>query len=265
MKLIKILKEELKDIPTTKKLYHRTNIENLMGIIEDGHLLGSKDYASEKEYYDKDEISTARKSTFSSLDAIKKTNKKKFEIEIYNLSDNIGNVEFILFENRIIGSHLTRGIRKRPIAEIPIDSIDTIKEIIDNILKKDPNKKKQMEKDFINIKKLEEENIISIIKKYRPEIEDIKDFFEKEIYYLKNALKNLKKYLINREGEERLYSEKKIKIPLHKDLMKIKFLEGIDEELKDLNRNKREKLQDFILKNKDLFVNNQYRNMVTSL
>jgi len=236
MNPLNILQEELKDIPIREKLYHRTNLKNLIKIIKSGHIKGSETYGKERDKRGQSEIASARKSTFSSIDSLRKKDPKGFKLRMLGLSDRVGAVEIVLFKDRVVGSHLTRGIKKRPISEFPVLALKTVKK---ELLKLKP--------PFNDVKKVLNKYPFKKVLKYDLIVID-------EIV---RALKDIYKYSKEREGEERFYKKSEIKIPLDDRLMKIRFLPISKKEVIFLTREEIDELQKLIKKNKDLFIKNE--------
>lgn len=204
MNTIQLL-ESLKDISTSNTLYHHTNIKALLSILRDGFLRGSE-YPSNtiKDNPKKVELATMRKAT--------KTNPKVYK----NLSGSIGNVEIVLFVDRIKSS--VRGASVKPIAELPQDAkknllkslsflpADTVKVYIDS-LEKTPSPK--LEK---------------LIKNTFGELGNNKHGFP----ISKNILIKSKTYKSSladrREGEERIGLDKNTHLPVKPELLQIKIL-----------------------------------------
>jgi len=181
------LLEELKDIPTYNVVYHGTNLNNLIFILNSG-LLKPNFYAT--SLTNKPEIAVGRKN---------------FEIEDIP-SLNIEGIYFVLYKDRILGSKEHRGIRLKTIAEFPTDNLDSLK----SIKKRNEfirNNYKNLLQDFekINAKGLgfnQYKNYIE--KKYN--IKTIED--EDDFRLLFNIFNEMPKQLMKREMEERFYFNK---------------------------------------------------------
>ena len=253
MNPLNILQEELKDIPIKEKLYHRTNLKNLIKIIKSGHIKGSETYGKERDKRGQSEIASARKSTFSSIDSLRKKDPKGFKLRMLGLSDRVGAVEIVLFKDRVVGSHLTRGIKKRPISEFPVLALKTLDFELENYYKNKTTEKK-VKKELLKLKP-PFNDVKKVLNKYP---------FKKVLKYdlivideIVRALKDIYKYSKEREGEERFYKKSEIKIPLDDRLMKIRFLPISKKEVIFLTREEIDELQKLIKKNKDLFIKNE--------
>ena len=223
------IKEALEDISTVKRSFHRTSFNELIEILKSGHLRGF-DYMNDKEQ----SLSRGRKSIFSKIDSGK--------IKSEDLSGNIGKVEIILFDDRIKGSHLTRNVKSKPIAEVPIMNREFSLKTANRILyMKKEREVKEIIKEIITIGKsvLKEMKLdsdkggVNKIKysKYRPMIEklpaikllatkhkiDIDSMKDLSVEVLTNAGKSKYFETTGRESEERFY--KKFK-PLTKNQQK---------------------------------------------
>jgi hypothetical protein len=241
--------ESLKDIPTENKLYHRTKLSKLLLILTTGNLRGQMYWWSNKKDRNAPEIATGRKSTFTNID-------KGFS-DKYELSGGIGNVEFVLYKDRI---KTIRKTRINNIAEYPISH----KTIIDS----DIEKIFDIPMGSPEINKIEGR----IFRDYSKKVFDLN---EKESFYrylkslfllfntktegrvikmvyvdsLKSELGMLYKSLQNREGEERVETDG---IPVSDKYMKIRILDGA--KFSEISNFEADKLYSLINLKKDVFV-----------
>lgn len=246
-----LLLDELKDVPVRTVLYHGTNIEYFLSILDDGYLKGSFfDTKSTSNNYS--ELATSRKAGITSIENLK--NEQLKEKKKKELSYNIGFVRFNLFKDRIVSS--LRGVTTKPIAEIPKGilenmksnlkffsdkfvgrkTIDIVRELLDSY--RNFNKKNSEPEPAIDFS-------THLQKKYAYRTTDFSDYLQKKynqedkvkIYNLVYDLKTLNDYLINREFEERfVFKGKNKSIPLKKEYMEIEFLPGIVNEIREFLR-----------------------------
>lgn len=217
---IRNIMEELKDIPRTNKIYHRTNIENLEQILKTGGLKSSSCYGDKKN-----SICFGRKSVFNKIDS--------GELKSGKLSNGIGLVEFMIFEDRL-GNNKLRGVKKEKISEFSKKSLDYVKERIKDVY---PNSNtneilreisKQASKEIS--KMVKESNSKNFTKNDIPSklLTKYSGFTEDELKLIIINLAIAKGYATkDRESEERLTNNKKeFTIPLDSELMSIKLLPG---------------------------------------
>lgn len=116
--VLSYLSEELKDIPASADNIHYTLLEYLYEILKDGRLKGTS-YYSIKTFKNKNqnpELCTVRSTRSKELDS---SDRIKLSL---NAS---GPIKIRLFTKRILSS--VHGIKKAPIAELPISSTKDIK------------------------------------------------------------------------------------------------------------------------------------------
>ncbi len=254
--LKKVLKEELSDIPIRTILEHRTNFSSLKEILESGGLKGNQAY----HYSDKSgvtfNLSLGRKGAFPADSTIQR-DPEDYQEKSADISPNIGFVSFEIFKDRVLGSHLARGIKHRPIAEYPDDHFSKITSALSNT--GISNKKKKANEILRNIKSSNKEEVRN---QFREKYEDI--YSRMSEFDFKNITFNIAYYNQTikpeeKEKEERFYSrQKKVFIPLDKRLMRIRILPGFKQEISfQRNRVNKEKLLSLINKNKSLFVEDE--------
>lgn len=280
MTILDILKEELKDISTSSELYHYTNAENLLKILESGYLKGQEYSTRASDKQKSLEIATMRKAKISEL---KKT--KKWE----EMSSSIGKVKIILYKDRI---KTLRNTYVKPIAEYPKSRLISYKrneDFILNLLTKKGFPKEEVKEDLKNFKKGNKTALDKYVNNSK-KILDNKD--KKAIKYTIEDLNIESRYIAKfsqpkyREGEERIISKNNNPdiIPLKKEYLKIVLEKGVLEELtdqviinnnfmldkNDYNTTKRlfnnnEKLIEFskyLISHKDIFEQNNEYNLI---
>lgn len=241
-----LLAEELRDIPRKNKMYHRTNASYLLRILETGVLKSGQYYSGRLK--NEHAICTGRKATMTKL------NKQKD----FNLSCSVGKVEFIIFKDRIGASKETRGLKKKAISEFGVAARDDIKAIFKETYGDDYKKKyiefrqavKPFFMDWDNLRDLTDSHVISHMSKKFPEIDNME--------YVLNKLEETRIYTASeREGEERIVGKERFSIPVNKNIMMIKLIDGFIEEALNRKLNFNKQLRKQIIKNKDLFVKNK--------
>lgn len=230
----KTLLEELKDVPIRTTLYHGTNIENFLSILEDGELIPSvfKMRASEFNF---PELATSRKAGITSIENIK--DAKARQKKLSDLSENIGKVRFHLYKDRIIAS--LKGVSTKPIAEIPKIILNKFKVDLEAVgIDADDRKASGITKELLNIYrnvKKNREDFIDNMKTYLGIEHEDTNYNILELFF---NISRLDDYLLNREFEERfVFKGTKKSIPLKKELMQIELLPGIRDELYEYLRN----------------------------
>lgn len=255
MTILDILKEELKDIPTASVLYHYTNAENLLKILESGYLQGQEYSTKASDKQKSLEIATMRKSKVSEL---KKT--KKWE----EMSPSIGKVKIILYKDRI---KTLRNTYVKPIAEYPKSRLISYKrneDFILNLLTKKGFPKEEVIEDLKNFKKGNKTALDKYVNNSK-KLLDNKD--TKAIKYTIEDLNIESRYITKfsqpkyKEGEERIINKNGNPdiIPLKKEYLKIVLEKGVLEELTDqviINNNFMLDKNDYN-KTKRLFNNNE--------
>lgn len=220
MKIVEILNEKLEDIAIGNILTHKTTIESLDKIFEDGFLQGYTYTISSGSTPNKmlvlknKEIATARNSGKMRDD---------------ELSSNIGRVTFFIYKDRLQGSHLFRRGKVKTIAELPMENYRRAAQKLYNILGRVYNKEQKdiifelLKREFENTNK--KHNIYQFIDAVfvatgRKVLE--RDISTDDLKYLINEVNGLKKFLDpqKRESEERLIIDK---LPLDKRIMSIRF------------------------------------------
>lgn len=229
MTILDILREELKDISTSSELYHYTNAENLLKILESGYLKG-QDYNTKASDKQKTlEIATMRKAKISEL---KKT--KRWE----EMSASIGKVKIILYKDRI---KTLRNTQIKPIAEYPKSRIISYKrneDFILNLLTKKGFPKEEVKEDLKNFKKGNKTALDKYVNNYK------KILSNKDTKAIKFTIEDLNiesRYITKfsqpkyKEGEERIINKNGNPdiIPLKKEYLKIVLEKGVLEELTD--------------------------------
>jgi hypothetical protein len=281
------LLEELKDIPTHNILYHGTNFYYFYQILKSGYLKGSEFYTT-TDGEKKAELATSRKAGIIHIE--KTENNIERRRKMRDLSSNIGAIRFHLFKDRIVGNKEIRGVKVKPIAEIPKTALYGIKKQLEDYYhitdKKTVN-------NFINagIEAIQTTNTVSQFIKKLEEKTGIKK--DNSGYAFYNFFKNLKKYTLEKEFEERIVFKKKStgEIPLKPELMRIELLDEIVEDVDDyLNDYVKENIEehlssseitkmkkwlrgdmariilDLIENKKDLFIkNNNYKKFIEHL
>lgn len=229
MTILDILKEELKDIPTSSVLYHYTNAENLLKILESGYLQGQEYNTKASDKQNSLEIATMRKSKVSEL---KKT--KKWE----EMSPSIGKVKIILYKDRI---KTLRNTYVKPIAEYPKSRLISYKrneDFILNLLTKKGFPKEEVIEDLKKFKKGNKTALDKYVNNSK-KLLDNKD--KKAIKYTIEDLNIESRYITKfsqpkyKEGEERIINKNGNPdiIPLKKEYLKIVLEKGVLEELTD--------------------------------
>lgn len=280
MTILDILKEELKDIPTASVLYHYTNAENLLKILESGYLQGQEYNTKASDKQKSLEIATMRKAKVSEL---KKT--KKWE----EMSPSIGKVKIILYKDRI---KTLRNTYVKPIAEYPKSRLISYKrneDFILNLLTKKGFPKEEVKEDLKNFKKGNKTALDKYVNNSK-KLLDNKD--KKAIKYTIEDLNIESRYITKfsqpkyKESEERIINKNGNPdiIPLKKEYLKIVLEKGVLEELtdqvivnnnfmldkNDYNTTKRlfnnnEKLIEFskyLISHKDIFEQNNEYNLI---
>jgi hypothetical protein len=280
MTILDILKEELKDISTSSELYHYTNAENLLKILESGYLKGQEYNTKASDKQKTLEIAAMRKAKVSEL---KKT--KKWE----EMSPSIGKVKIILYKDRI---KTLRNTQIKPISEYPksrIISYNRNENFILNLLTKKGFPKEEVKEDLKNFKKGNKTALDKYVNDSK-KLLDNKD--KKAIKFTIEDLNIESRYIKKfsqpkyREGEERIISKNNNPdiIPLKKEYLKIVLEKGVLEELtdkvivnnnfmldkNDYNTTKRlfnsnEKLVEFskyLISYKDIFEHNDEYNLI---
>ncbi len=229
--LKKVLKEELSDIPIRDTLEHRTNFGAFIDILRGGKLKGLARYDFDLDRgKERAFISTARKGALPSAKKMLTMDKDSYEYIASSLSENIGYISFKLFTDRILGSHLTRGIRKKPVAEYPMLDYNIALNTLKNAL---PSEEKNHEKILNSIIKTIQQKTKTADRTPKLIQKSIEDVLGKEKLKpasLTNLQTILEGYLQKsspflKEKEERFVSNKKIvNIPLDHRLMQIEFL-----------------------------------------
>jgi len=274
---LKILIESLHDISTENVLYHYTNIQHLFSILDSGYLKGMDYNIKATEKNDAKEIATTRKSTVTRINSIKSNKLKNFVKN--NLSENIGCVMFHLYPERIVSG--VRGVKVKPIAEIPKRSIKEIKDFFEKL-------GVQYKKEYVNFllsryryykkNKYSEHELMpflgdDIAKEFNINYRDI------DLYAITGSIRSLNNLLIYRENEERfVLNNNKIEgIPVNKNFMKIEFISDPTKEIKRLieigyiggifnnngsasNDEVKKRMLNTIEKNEQIFIKNQYYN-----
>jgi hypothetical protein len=229
MTILDILREELKDISTASVLYHYTNAENLLKILESGYLQGQEYNTKASDKQNSLEIATMRKSKVSEL---KKT--KKWE----EMSPSIGKVKIILYKDRI---KTLRNTYVKPIAEYPKSRLISYKrneDFILNLLTKKGFPKEEVIEDLKNFKKGNKTALDKYVNNSK-KLLDNKD--KKAIKYTIEDLNIESRYITifsqpkYKEGEERIINKNGNPdiIPLKKEYLKIVLEKGVLEELTD--------------------------------
>lgn len=224
----KTLLEELKDVPIRTTLYHGTNFENFLSILEGGFLKPSY-FKMKTSKLNFPEIATSRKAGITSIEAIKDVKireKKKSE-----LSENIGNIRFHLYKDRIIAS--LKGVTAKPIAEIPKIILNKFKDDLDAVgIIADNRKASGIIKELLNIYrnvKKNREDFIDNLKSYLGIEHEETNYNILELFF---NISRLDDYLLNREFEERfVFKGSANAIPLKKELLQIELLPGIRDEM----------------------------------
>jgi hypothetical protein len=215
---------------------------------------GKKDFSNYRE------IATARKSTFSTYDKIKKD----------KISRNIGSAEFQIYKDRI---STLRGIKIKPISEYSLffkrefeKDLDIYPENIQEVIKnfiisffKNENidyRKEENKKKYYNI----------FLEKFLRKCPEFKNF-SKSLAVLNSLFNNYFGYsnlLINREGEERIGIDKGI--PLKPEYMKIKILSSFEKDFPKYYCTSEETIKKFkkdILKYDKMFIkDDNYNNLI---
>lgn len=229
--VLSYLSEELKDIPATSDNVHYTLLEYLYWILKDGRLGGS--YYRIKTFKNKNqkpELCTVRSTRLKELDSSDRS----------KLSSNAsGSVKINLFTKRILSS--VHGIKKAPIAELPISSAKDIKEhknefkslfgvdcpIIatkGNLVKFSEleNKRKG--------DKYQEDAYNRLIVKLKKIGLDKKEDAVNIAIRLNNSICDNFADLRNRESEERFIFNSKNGIPIRPEFVSIEILDGWEDE-----------------------------------
>lgn len=110
---LELLYEALKDMAKDTDTVHYTDLDGLMGIMKDGKLKAQNYMDKAKE--NTIEVATLRRSKDRYLQAMKKKDPKKYDMEIRELSGNIGFVKIYLHSNRIKAS--LPNVSKSPVSE----------------------------------------------------------------------------------------------------------------------------------------------------
>lgn len=276
--------EELKDISTVNQLYHRTNFDGLMGILNSGKIEGY-------DYEDKPSgiktVATGRKAIFSKID--------KGVSDPEHLSSSIGKVQIILFKDRIKGSHLTRGVKTKPIAELPIMDEKLLNRTLAKALytKKvedltEPQKKKiksfiektnKASKDIIDelvkylVKAGRQSIPISIAKELIEKNTKLSSLYNEFIHLSPSETKSLVLEIIRnkvntaffktygKEHEERFTRKgNNMNIPVDDRLMRIELLPGFIRSANNNSELRRENIKKLIKKYEKVFVHNREYN-----
>ena len=245
---LELLVEELRDISKKERLYHRTNFINLSEILDTGTVESSYYNLKGENHWG---LCLGRKATFSDID---KGTRSYDEI-----SENIGNVEFIFFEKRLGANKNLRGVKKNPVSEYGTNYGYALNRYFKKYYKENWAKKKKefakvfdkeirtyaKEKNFRNVRPTQEK--IDRFKEVDDEIFDI-------IFQMGLIMGS------GREGEERLTSKKRFSLPLDSRFFKIKLLNGSYRNyrrfMEDYPSTRATKLCKNIYKYKDLFVKN---------
>ena len=244
---LELLYEELSAMNRMIKNVHYTNLSSLEGILSSKKIYGSiYEYSTNKG---KSELATLRRSIDKELSNSRRgENSNRYRIKLEKLSGSAGDVKIYLFTDRILA--YVRGVRKTPISEYGIETLNKYKDSVKSLYKAS-NKKISEEQFFNEFKKVAKEignyldkteprgrsisfinetpefNSIfnTFLNKYEVEIKKYHSFFAREIgtYILK-----LKRGYYQREGEERLqFNDTERGIPIDPRLMRIRFV-GLD-------------------------------------
>jgi len=235
-KTLSYLKEELTDIPASVDNIHYTTIEHLFRILDTGKLIGGKYHISTFKSKKRGipELCTVRSSRAKELDSKDRS----------TLSDNAsGPVKIYLFTNRILSS--VRGIKKAPIAELPIASknnIDHYKSLFKEnfgidcpvIATREDSVKISYFPERREGDKYQEETYDKIMDALKKIKLDKDSKAERIAIYLNNAICDNFADLKNRESEERFVFNASNGIPIKPELMKIEIFPGWEDELDDI-------------------------------
>jgi hypothetical protein len=234
-------------------LFHYTTVGNLKKILIDGKLktfyyaVGLHNVTTGKR---EKELATVRQSSSFSR---------------FNLSKGAkGDVRFIIKTDMLRDK--VRGVKVGPIAEFPIEGTIFLRDFLFNFLSLNVKEAKKMTKDLIKfysyLKSKEEKREYAtneeMIKK------EIKKFLEKEsgkkindtLFILKvtSKLEKIYRYLIKREGEERVSSKKDI--PLNSDYLSIELLPGAAKKFFKKDEVYKKEMRSLFRKYNSLFVKN---------
>ena len=254
---IELLVEELRDIPRKNKLYHRTNIKGLIGILEDGYLKPAPRFNMSLPSF----ISTGRKFIFSAIDS--------GQVNPKSLSSNIGSVELMIFRDRLGSYKELRGVKVKPISEYGEMSFDLARRKFawrypENEAKENFRKFRRMIRPYL--KKW------SSFNEFPKELEDklVKAFPKiprKDFYDLFRNINRSRDYTAGkREGEERLISKEGFKVPLKRDIIMIRLLPGFKEDIQGLEMYKLSEFKKDMRKHSGVFLKNEeYKKMVKFL
>lgn len=264
MKLDNILNEALEDIPSTNKLYHRTNLKALSGILSSKSINGTVyEIGSGKP-----EISLGRKSVFSTIDNTKGSHEEKFGV-----SDKATCVEFEIYIDRL---KTLRNIKKpQSIAELPQGLTVLMKTAFNKYMSKTisfDEVLKKLNKGYVS-GRLTEKTANEYFKTMMTKFFNIdpsktrwsfdkksKDLTTMDSDRFFKWFFKYEWYLKFRESEERIQAKE---IPLDSKYMKIKILPFYKE---DFDRFDTSGLLEKIKANKDLFITDKnYDNLIKDL
>ena len=213
---------------TPRVLYHYTNTDNLAGIMKSGDLKPS-DYevnlATEKKHATGRvtdrvaEIATVRPSM---------ANRNNLK----DLSANVGFVKLIIKPH--ILADKVRGVRTKPIAEFPLDSIDRVRDEFIRLGHRNAQATQNANKTLAFYRKLVDEG------KTEDELEKEFTKWLRQMFHIEfpvrsmlDAGNNMVYYLRNREGEERISLKKTDSIPLNPVYLSIELLNGFIEDFEE--------------------------------
>ncbi len=248
------LKELLIENGPQRVLYHFTELDNLYLILKDGYLKtkkyqsGTKGYfdvcrvpvtgSAQKEVQDK-ELCVIRKSMVGLIKKIAIGNPDaKFTFQIDKMRD------------------LVRGIKVKPIAEYPLDTYKSVAKTLRTYgeIKIQPKQAMRLAQKIIQ----DIDNFQSIKKRVAKRGKFFNDILQKygkaAITEIRWNLKPFRKYIVAREGEERLVGIDKI--PLNSKYMTIEIMRAPNTYLISKYENKEEILKN-LKKHSSLFVKNK--------
>lgn len=230
--VLSYLSEELKDIPASADNIHYTLLEYLYGILKDGRLKGASYYSIKtfKNEKKNPELCTVRSTRSKELNSSDRT----------KLSTSAsGPVKIRLFTKRILSS--VHGVKKAPIAELPISSAKDIKYY--------KNKFKDLfgidcpiiatKGNLVKFSKFEsrrkgdkyqEDAYNRLIAKLKKIGLDKKEDAVEIAIRLNNSICDNFADLRNRESEERFIFNSENGIPIRPELVSIEILDGWEDE-----------------------------------
>ncbi len=214
------LKELLIESGAPRVLYHYTDFSSLIKILNSGDLL-----AVSHDIDTSDLIGCSKKRR--ELCVIRPSMVKTIKLD--DVSDNMRGVRFNLKVDRM--RDLLRNLKVRPFAELPIGSINYLKEMLKKSIVKANDKK------ILSLANVLVKNINSLKVKKRKVVDFINRYFERDVVYdniakkeivkiaddVKKTLKYMSEYFRKREGEERIVV-KKGNIPLDPKYMSIELV-----------------------------------------